>query len=137
MISTPPERFIRNYLNADLTPFDYPADPLVRRHGPKGYANYESYRPWLRDEFAFRCVYCLKRENWSHRTGEYQLDHFKPQALNPELGVRYENLYYSCSRCNLAKSDQSIPDPGVFLTAEYINVYPDGQLQAKSKEAEN
>ncbi len=37
-------------------PFSYPNRPHVRRHGPRGYANYESYRPWLRDEFSFRCV---------------------------------------------------------------------------------
>ena len=39
--------------------FDYPAPQEKRRHGPSGYRNYESYRPWLRDEFDFRCVYCL------------------------------------------------------------------------------
>ncbi len=44
------------------TPFRYPDGPHQRRHGPRGYASYESYRPWLRDEFAFRCVYCLTRE---------------------------------------------------------------------------
>jgi hypothetical protein len=26
-----------------------PAVKLRRRHGPHGYANYRSYRPWLRD----------------------------------------------------------------------------------------
>ncbi len=40
-----------------MTPlFVYPTLPHVRRHGPRGYADYPSYRPWLRDEFAFRCV---------------------------------------------------------------------------------
>jgi hypothetical protein len=34
-------------------PFTYPATPEGRRRGPGGYADYESYRPWLRDEFAF------------------------------------------------------------------------------------
>ena len=46
------------------TPFDYPRVPHVRRHGPLGYADYASYRPWLRDEFSFHCVYCLLREQW-------------------------------------------------------------------------
>ena len=44
-------------------PFSYPAAVHVRRHGPQGYADYASYRPWLRDEFAFRCVYCLLRDS--------------------------------------------------------------------------
>jgi hypothetical protein len=42
--------------------FDYPEPKADRRHGPAKYTSYEYYRPWLRDEFAFRCVYCLKRE---------------------------------------------------------------------------
>ena len=45
-------------------PFSYPAAAHVRRHGPQGYADYPSYLPWLRDEFSFRCVYCLLREQW-------------------------------------------------------------------------
>ena len=51
--------------------FDYPANRQERRHGPSGYASYESYRPWLRDEFEFRCVYCLKRETWGQVTGDF------------------------------------------------------------------
>ncbi len=43
-------------------PFAYPPAPHVRRNGPQGYADYQSYRPWLRDEFSFRCVCCLLRE---------------------------------------------------------------------------
>jgi hypothetical protein len=32
-----------------IEPFAYPTAPLRRRHGPKGYADHQSYRPWLRD----------------------------------------------------------------------------------------
>ena len=41
--------------------FTYPRSRHIRRHGPHGYRDYRSYKPWLRDEFAFRCVYCLWR----------------------------------------------------------------------------
>ena len=34
-----------------MNPFAYPALPHQRRHAPRGYASYESYRHWLRDEF--------------------------------------------------------------------------------------
>lgn len=34
------------------TPFDYPPEPHIRRHGPRGYSDYGSYRPWLRDELS-------------------------------------------------------------------------------------
>ena len=43
--------------------FPYPAAAHVRLHGPQ-YTESASYKPWLRDEFAFRCVYCLWRERW-------------------------------------------------------------------------
>src|SRR4051812_13664188 len=45
-------------------PFEYPAGVHVRRHGPSGWTEYQRYRSWLRDEFCFRCVYCLLREQW-------------------------------------------------------------------------
>lgn len=70
--------------------FDYPTLRAQRRHGPAGYAEVDSYRPWLRDEFAFRCVYCLKRETWGQVTFEFELDHFKPQSLNPQLKLDYQ-----------------------------------------------
>jgi len=59
-----------------VSAFDYPPAPLVRIHGPQGYARYELYRAWLRDEFAFRYVYCLSREQWGRVTGEFDLDPF-------------------------------------------------------------
>ena len=61
--------------------FDYPESRSERIHGPAGYATYESFRPWLRDEFTFRCVYCLKRETWGQVTGEFELDHFQPLSF--------------------------------------------------------
>lgn len=50
--------------------FRYPKDLQRRRHGPRGYLRYESYKPWLRDEFRFRCTYCLCRERWFPDPGE-------------------------------------------------------------------
>ncbi len=44
--------------------YDYPSVPHTRIHGPDGYTNYTSYKDWLRDEFEFRCVYCLNREKF-------------------------------------------------------------------------
>jgi hypothetical protein len=37
--------------------FAYPDVPHTWRHGPRGYVDDEHYKPWLRDEFIFRCVY--------------------------------------------------------------------------------
>jgi 5-methylcytosine-specific restriction endonuclease McrA len=91
--------------------FDYPATQLVRIHGPLGYHDFGSFRAWLRDEFAFRCIYCLSREQWGRVAGEFDLDHFVPQQTEPARALEYDNLVYACRRCNLAKSSQSIPDP--------------------------
>jgi hypothetical protein len=72
-------------------PFDYPLAPHVRRHGPVGYADYASYRPWLRDEFSFRCVYCLLREQWGRVSGVFDIDHFEPATIRPGLNSRQVN----------------------------------------------
>src|SRR5579872_364747 len=64
--------------------FLHPSQQLARRHGPRGYAVSRSYRPWLRDEFSFRCVYCQIREQWGRLTGEFDLDHFLPQRHNTD-----------------------------------------------------
>jgi len=45
-------------------PFIFPSVAHVRKHGPVGYTDFTTYKPWLRDEFQFRCVYCLERERW-------------------------------------------------------------------------
>lgn len=109
---------------------DYPDARSERRHGPSGYAAYESYRQWLRDEFQFRCVYCLKREVWGQITGEFEIDHFQPQVVSPERSVDYFNLVYCCRRCNAVKLDQSIDDPLSLLTPEYVVVLPDGLINS-------
>jgi hypothetical protein len=81
-----------------------------RRHGPAGYTNYRSYKPWLRDEHLYRCVYCLGREQWSQDgAGGFGADHFEPKSSAPHRETEYTNLCYCCSRCNSRKSDQLIP----------------------------
>ena len=115
--------------------FDYPEPRSHRRHGPAGYADYESYREWLRDEFCFRCVYCLKRESWGRVTGDFELDHFEPQSAHPEKTLDYENLVYSCRTCNLTKSSNSIDAPFEILHSESLRCNPDGRLVAFSAEA--
>jgi hypothetical protein len=116
-------------------PFTYPAQPHVRRHGPRGYADYESYRPWLRDEFAFRCVYCLLREMWGPFRGNYALDHFLPLASRPELAREYDNLLYGCVSCNLGKGSRETPDPFACLLDSVVQVSEDGSIHASTPPA--
>jgi hypothetical protein len=108
--------------------FNYPESQKERVHGPAGYVSYESFRPWLRDEFTFRCVYCLKRESWGQVTGEFELDHFEPQSLAPLLTFDYLNLVYACRRCNSVKLDQQVADPLTLLSSDAVAILPDGVL---------
>jgi len=119
-----------------VNPFAYPAAAHLRRHGPRGYADADSYRPWLRDEFTFRCVYCLEREQWGKVRGTFDLDHFQPQALHPEHALAYENLHYSCAACNAGKDAQPIPNPENTLTAGDVQVNEDGTIAARSSAAQ-
>ena len=115
--------------------FDYPEHRPERRHGPDGYTAYESYRPWLRDEFTFRCVYCLKRETWGQVTCEFELDHFEPQSIAPSRKLDYFNLVYACRRCNSVKLNQPIANPLELLAATPVTVLPDGELVASHSES--
>jgi hypothetical protein len=116
-------------------PFDYPPAPHVRRHGPLGYADHATYRPWLRDEFSFRCVYCLLREQWGRVRGLFDLDHFQPTANRPGLAVDYANLLYTCATCNSTKRALEIPDPLSVLIQTQVRVSEDGRIHTDSPEA--
>ncbi len=120
-----------------MSAFEYPSGPRRRKHGPIGYARYKSFRPWLRDEYCFRCIYCLIREQWGRVIGEFDIDHFLPQMTDPDKAVEYDNLVYSCVRCNLTKSAAKIPDPMSALTADQIRLQPDGSLEWSSVIAES
>lgn len=116
--------------------FLYPEQPLSRRHQPADYADYRSYRPWLRDEFAFRCVYCLIREKWGRVTGEFDLDHFVPQIRTSDANVKYDNLLYACRTCNLRKGAGLMPDPSLSMLQSALRIYPDGTILGMTDETE-
>jgi hypothetical protein len=95
-----------------LQPYSLSSGPHVRRHGPIGYVDYRTYKIWLRDEFQFRCVFCLHREKWERRGWRiFHVDHIIPQSVDEAKVCDYENLLYLCDACNESKSDWVIPDP--------------------------
>lgn len=113
--------------------FEYPGQPHLRRHGPSGYKGYGSYRDWLRDEFMFRCVYCLHREQWYSRGGTFHIDHFVPVSADPRGALQYSNLLYACKTCNEAKADiLGLPDPCFVSFRECLEIEADGQVVAKT-----
>lgn len=115
------------------SPFAYPTQRYRRRHAPRGYKKYRQYRPWLRDEFSFRCVYCLKRETWNPQRKEWHLDHFVPQAECAAKRNDYDNLVYSCASCNLTKSNSRVPDPCQVAYGEYVQVNEEGKISWRGK----
>jgi hypothetical protein len=118
--------------------FEYPTEPHARRHGPSGYQDNESYRDWVRDEFAFRCVYCLHREQWYDRGTTFNVEHFVPVASNPSGALEYDNLLYACGTCNNAKRDLSgVPDPCRVAFADCVRINEHGEVQALNEAGES
>lgn len=65
---------------------------------------YGDYREILRYDFWFSCAYCSMSENEA-RGISFEIDHHRPQSDTAERNIhRYDNLMWSCSACNLAKS---------------------------------
>lgn len=115
--------------------FDYSL-PTERRHGPLGYVDYTSFKPWLRDEFAFRCLYCLTRERWYPIGHEgFSVEHFVPQSLAPALRRKYENLFYVCCACNAARRDIALPfDPTQEPLSRHVLITRAGVAEALTME---
>jgi len=112
-------------------PFAYPIEPHERKHSPAGYAEYTQYKPWLRDDFFFRCVYCLQRETWS-RAGmaAFSVDHIIPQSLdtNNRFLCDYSNLLYSCLRCNSFRQNDLVLGPTREGFGWHLRVQADGTI---------
>jgi len=111
-------------------PFAYPSKPHIRRHGPQGYSRYRQYRNWLRDEFAFRCIYCLRRETWLTTRRDYQIDHFLPKSEHPDVERDYDNLVYACSECNGTKAAKYLPSPESVAYGDCMRVDENGEIHA-------
>lgn len=106
-------------------PFIYDSEPHQRKHGPHGLERYQSYKDWLRDDFTFKCVYCLERERWYPSGSDaFGADHIKPKS-DPQfehLECDYANLVYCCNRCNSAKGTAILVDPCEVALAHHISV---------------
>ncbi|MEY2584119.1 MAG: hypothetical protein QOD80_145 [Verrucomicrobiota bacterium] len=109
-------------------PFAYPSKPHVRRHGPQGYSNHRQYRNWLRDEFSFRCIYCLRRETWLTLKRDYEIDHFLPKSKHSDVQRDYDNLVYACSQCNGTKAADYLPSPEAVAYGSCLRVDENGEI---------
>lgn len=71
----------------------------------KEYSDYKRYKIHLKKDFNWRCWYCDTHDRIYQWHKRYQIDHFKPKKIFPELENDYSNLVYSCPLCNSFKSD--------------------------------
>jgi hypothetical protein len=114
--------------------FAYPPAAHVRQHGPQGYTDYGKYKPWLRDKFTFRCVYCLWRERWAKEGAAiFSIDHVIARTVAPERSCDYENLVYACAACNSSKQAEHLPDPCRESFATHLRVRADGVVEGLTK----
>lgn len=119
-------------VDATIEPYTYPPRQHRRRHGPAGYSTYESYRPWLEDEFSFRCIYCLNRKVWSP-TNIWAIDHLISQDEAPELECEYDNLVFACQFCNQQKLSNRVPDPCRVAYGDCLRVESNGTVTALNR----
>ena len=61
---------------------------------------YGKFRPHVRRDFNECCAYCLMPELWAGGENNFELDHFRPKHVFPNLRMDFHNLYWSCRVCN-------------------------------------
>lgn len=80
----------------------------IRRTCTERFDTPKSYRPYLQKDFQGRCCYCNMPEELV--TVPYHVEHFIPEkvfkGIRDELKTDYNNLMWSCPKCNLSKGDQ-------------------------------
>ncbi len=113
-------------------PFQYPHAPLVRKHAPSYPTQWKPYLDWLRDEFDFRCVYCLQRERWGKRRAVFAIDHIVPREAGG-AAYDYGNLAYACASCNSVKSDCVVPHPDQHAYGKCVEVDGEGRIHPKNR----
>lgn len=82
--------------------------PVVVRSEVEPTKNYHDYREILRFDFWFSCGYCEITEIEACGVG-FEIDHYYPKKHHPKLVYDYNNLIWSCEKCNRYKSDYN-PD---------------------------
>ena len=83
-------------------------DYIIKRTCSKQYKKYPEYKPYLKEDFVHRCAYCNLIDSGMITT-PFEIDHFVPRDTFknewPECETLYDNLIYSCKKCNIAKSN--------------------------------
>lgn len=80
----------------------------IKRTCDKAFNDYSSYKSYLMKDFSDRCAYC---NLFDKSIGiSFEIDHYIPKKAfenkRPELLSLYDNLVYSCKKCNQIKGSQ-------------------------------
>lgn len=118
------------------SPFAYPKTTHVRRHGPYGCRRYGEYRNWLRDDFGFRCLYCLRRETWLTTRKDHEIDHFLPRRNHEDVENDYDNLVFACRECNGTKAAKYLPSPETVAYGDCLFVDERGAIHPTNEQGE-
>ena len=95
---------------------------LIERRKPyPSYTDYTKYKPHLRRDFAYSCVYCTIHENEWIGLRHFTVEHLKPQSKFPHLICEYENLLYACNLCNSFKHNDWPSDDPLTDGIGYLN----------------
>jgi hypothetical protein len=114
---------------------------LRRAPAPNVKGGYRSFRPFVREDFLRQCAFCLFSELLVGGEEGFELDHFRPRHLFPELLNDFYNLYYSCHPCNHIKRDSwpppALEEQGIYFVdlckedfGAHFSVEADGRLNA-------
>ncbi len=70
----------------------------------------EKCKMYLRNDFKFECAYCGMKEKYNVMGEQlFEKDHFVSRQSDVEWDINcYDNMVYSCRKCNGTKSDQNI-----------------------------
>lgn len=77
---------------------------IISRSSVQPKKSYSEYKDYLRHDFWYSCAYCNISEIEAIGIG-FQIDHFNPTLGKADGKDDYENLMWSCDRCNRSKSD--------------------------------
>jgi hypothetical protein len=82
----------------------------------------------------------LERERWyPSGAASFGVDHVLPKGIADfaHLIYIYENLVYSCNRCNSIKQDEVLIDPCMTAFAEHLVVAADGTISGITREGQD
>lgn len=83
-------------------------DHKITRTCNEKFDDYHKYEPYLIKDFSSRCAYCNLCDK--DISNSFEIDHYIPKKAfkekRNELLTLYDNLVYSCKKCNQTKSSK-------------------------------